>query len=78
MYENTYDAWANGQVPAEFLTVYRNEEYVRQHTKGMIPEETRKFAMDYYGWPDDEPIQQPNGAIMYHVALSPDEELPFQ
>jgi hypothetical protein len=78
VYENTCDAWADGQVSVEFLTVYRDEEYIRQHTKGMSPEETRKFAMDYYGWSDDEPVQQPDGTIMYQVALSPDEELPFQ
>ena len=78
VYENTCGAWTDGQVPVEFLTVYRDEEYIRQHTKGMSPEETRKFAMAYYGWDDDEPIQQPDGDIIYHVALSPDEELPFQ
>lgn len=75
VYENTCDAWADGQVPVEFLTVYRDEEYIRQHTKGMSPEETRKFAMDYYGWSDDEPVQQPDSAILYQVALSPDKEL---
>ena len=78
VYENTCDGWADGQVPVEFLTVYRDEEYIRQHTKGMSPEETCKFAMDYYGWSDDEPVQQPDGDIIYHVAPSPDEELLFQ
>lgn len=47
VYENTCDAWEDGQVPVEYLTVYRDEEYIRQHTKGMKPEETDKFAMDY-------------------------------
>lgn len=54
VYENTCGAWADGMVPVEFLTVYRDEEYIRQHTKGMNSEETRKFALAYYGWDDDE------------------------
>ena len=54
VYENTCGAWADGMVPVEFLTVYRDEEYIRQHTKGMDSEETRKFALAYYGWDDDE------------------------
>ena len=37
-----------------------------------------KSALDYYGWSDDEPVPQPDGDILYHVALSADEELPFQ
>ncbi len=78
VYENTCGAWADGQVPVEFLTVYREEEYIRQQTKGMSPDETRKFAMDYYGWSDDEPVGQPDGGIIKNVALSPDEKLPFQ
>jgi hypothetical protein len=36
------------------LTIYREEEYIRQQTKGMNPEDTRKFAMAYYGWDDTE------------------------
>ena len=56
VYENSYSAWEEGQVPVEFLTVYRDEEYIRKHTKGMTPEETRRFAMAYYGWDDDDAI----------------------
>lgn len=40
VYENSSGVWADGQVPVEFLTIYRDEEYIRQHTKGMTPEET--------------------------------------
>lgn len=54
VYENTCGAWADGQVPVEFLTIYREEEYIRHNTKGMSPEETQKFAMAYYGWDENE------------------------
>ena len=50
VYENPSEAWSDGQVPVEFLTVYRDEEYIRQHTKGMNPEDARIFALAYYGW----------------------------
>lgn len=35
VYENPSGAWYDGQVPVEFLSIYRDEEYIRQHTKGM-------------------------------------------
>ncbi len=57
VYENPSEAWNDGQIPVEFLTVYRDEEYIRQHTKGMDPEGVRRFALAYYGW-DDEPIER--------------------
>ena len=47
VFENPSGVWADGQVPVEFLTVYRDEEYIRQHTKGMTSEETRRFADEY-------------------------------
>ena len=53
VYENSQGAWADGQVPVEFLTVYRDEEYIRMHTKGMSSDEARRFALAYYGWDDD-------------------------
>ena len=53
VYDNPAGAWQDGMVRMEFLDVYRDDEYIRQHTKGMSPEETRKFAMAYYGWDDD-------------------------
>lgn len=79
VYENTCGAWADGQVPVEFLTVYRDEEYIRQHTKGMNPEETRKFAMAYYGWDDDEKVVE---RYLQDIPTNMDvpildEELPF-
>ena len=54
VYENSSGAWYDGQVPMEFIEVYRDEQYIREHTKGMSSEEARKFALSYYGW-DDEP-----------------------
>ncbi len=49
VYENSMNAWQDGQVPVEFLSVYRDEEYIRQHTKGMDDEATRKFALAMAG-----------------------------
>lgn len=53
VYENSSGAWYDGQVPVEFIEVYRDEQYIREHTKGMDPEAARKFALAYYGWDDD-------------------------
>ena len=80
VYENDCGAWYDGQVPVEFLTIYRDEEYIRQNTKGMTPEETRRFAMAYYGW-DDEPAS--DEAIPVDALTTADtslfaEELPFR
>ena len=54
VYDNPDGAWLDGQVRMEFLDTYRDDEYIRQHTKGMTSEERRRFALAYYGW-DDEP-----------------------
>ena len=53
VYDNPAGAWQDGGVRMEYLDIYRDDEYIRQHTKGMTPEETRKFALAYYGWDDD-------------------------
>lgn len=53
VYDNPAGAWLDGGVRMEYLDIYRDDEYIRQHTKGMTPEETRKFALAYYGWDDD-------------------------
>ena len=81
VYENSQGAWADGQVPVEFLTVYRDEEYIRTHTKGMSSDEARRFALAYYGWEDDSSgsiIQKDSPAETVFLQLNPDEELPFQ
>lgn len=54
VYDNPEGAWLDGGVRMEYLDTYRDYEYIRQHTKGMSSEETRRFALAYYGW-DDEP-----------------------
>lgn len=80
VYENANGAWYDGQVPVEFLTVYRDEEYIRQHTKGMNPDEVKAFAMKYYGWEDERPSATLNEPLNYIPLVKPidsDEELPF-
>ena len=80
VYENSSCAWNEGQIPVEFLTVYRDEEYIRQHTKGMNPEEARRFALAYYGW-DDEPVKleipDASEAPDWLREMDIPEELPF-
>jgi len=80
VYENASGAWYDGQVPVEFLTVYRDEEYIRQHTKGMTPDETKAFAMKYYGWDDEVPVvatDVPKYGLPMGKPSGSDEELPF-
>lgn len=76
VYENASGAWYDGQVPVEFLTIYREEEYIRQQTKGMAPEEARRFAMNYYGWNDDEDMLD-STAPVFIPSNSSFDELPF-
>ena len=57
VYDNPDGAWLDGGVRMEYLDIYRDHEYIRQHTKGMSPEETRRFALAYYGW-DDGPAPE--------------------
>ena len=82
VYENPSGAWQEGQVPVEFLTIYRDEEYIRQHTKGINPEDARKFALDYYGWSDDENMKMPASCsepyLGFDFESDENEALPFQ
>ena len=57
VYDNPAGAWLDGGVRMAYLDIYRDDEYIRQHTKGMTPEETRKFALAYYGWDDDPDLE---------------------
>lgn len=57
VYDNPAGAWLDGGVRMEYLDIYRDDEYIRQHTKGMTSEETRKFALAYYGWDDDPDLE---------------------
>jgi hypothetical protein len=78
VYENMSGAFYDGQVPVEFLTEWRDDEYIRQHTKGMGPEEVKRFALLYYGW-DDEDVLRPEGELSHSLedAIKEGEELPF-
>ena len=80
VYQNPSGAWYEGQVPVEFLTVYRDEEYIRKHTKGMNPEETRKFALEYYGWSEEVelPMQCDELDLGFDFQIDENEELSFQ
>ena len=55
VYENTMMA-----VGYDYLTEYRDTEYIRTATKGMSSEDARKFAWNYYGWDYDSRILDPN------------------
>lgn len=80
VYENASGAWYDGQAPVEFLTIYREEEYIRQQTKGMSPEEARKYAMAYYGWDDEvsnESDEKSSNSSPIKTTIANDEDLPF-
>lgn len=78
VHENSSGVWYDGQVPADFLTVYRDEEYIRQHTVGMSAEETRKFAMSYYGWDEDDiPFGAHEERVADEFLTDSDTELSF-
>ena len=76
VYENNAGGWYDGGVPIEFLTVYRDEEYIRTHTKGMSPQEARIFAMNYYGWDDDDSTSG-ESLLTSDFLEDIDEDLPF-
>lgn len=80
VYENPRGAWHEGQVPVEFLTIYREEEYIRQHTKGINSEEARRFALEYYGWSEEEelPVQSVEPNLRFDFQINENEELPFR
>lgn len=53
VHENNAMAVSDGGYPIDFLDIYREEEDLRQATKGMSPEDARKYMMDYYGYIDE-------------------------
>lgn len=81
VFENPDGTWYDGQAPVEFLTVYRDNEYIRQHTKELGTKEARRFAMAYYGW-DDKPAEENNSENSETAAwlneLPIRDELPFK
>lgn len=80
VYENPSCAWHDGQVQVEFLSVYRDEEYIRKHTKEMNPEEARRFALEYYGWSEEAELPAQCGEVDlgFDLQIDENEELPFQ
>ena len=46
----------------------------------MNPEEARRFALEYYGWADEEelPMQCGKSDLGFDFQINENEELPFQ
>ncbi len=76
VYDNPAGAWQDGMVRVEFLDMYRDDEYIRQHTKGMSPDEARSFALAYYGWNEDSEIDDSENVCDGFLELDPDA-VPF-
>ena len=49
-YDNPMGLWKDGFHPAEFLDVYRDEEYIEEHTQGMNAEDRNRFVAEYFGF----------------------------
>ena len=78
VYDNPDGAWLDGGVRMEYLDIYLDHEYIRQHTKGMSPEETRHFALAYFGWDDDPDIEVDEGKNTWDGFLEMDPDaVPF-
>ena len=59
VHENNAMAVSEGGYPIDFLDIYREEEELRQATKGLSPEDARKYMMDYYGYTDEPSDHDP-------------------
>ena len=59
VHENNAMAVCGGGFPIDFLDIYREEEEIRQATRGMSPEDARRYAMGYYGWSDEPKDHEP-------------------
>ncbi|MCR5726976.1 MAG: hypothetical protein K6G24_05870 [Lachnospiraceae bacterium] len=78
VYDNPEGAWLDGGVRMEYLDIYRDNEYIRQHTKGMSGEETRRFALAYYGWDDDPDLEIDDSENTWDDFLEPNPDaVPF-
>ena len=53
VYQNPNDIWEDGQIPVDFLSVYRENEYLRARTKDMSENEAKTFIKNYFGWDDN-------------------------
>ena len=69
VYKNSCDAWAEARVPSEFLTIYREEEYLRAQTKGMSVEEAERFSSVDRNLDDNDD---------YSIDSDQDVDLPFE
>ncbi len=49
-YDNPMGLWMDSFHPVEFLKVYRDEEYIDEHTKGMSVEDRNRYAAEYFGF----------------------------
>ena len=49
-YDNPMGLWKDSFHTVEFLEVYRDEEYIEEHTKGMTAEDRNRYAAEYYGF----------------------------
>ena len=81
VYDNPDGAWQDGMVPVEFLEIYRDHEYIRQHTKGMSEGEARRFALAYYGWEENPNMKKDvEGEFMekdFEDFVLDNKEMPF-
>ena len=53
-YDNPMGLWKDSFHPVEFLEVYRDEEYIEEHTKGMAAEDRNRYTAEYYGFSTSE------------------------
>ena len=82
VYESDDCYWQCGYAPVEYLTVWRDKEYMRSHTKGMTSDERRKFVMDHYGLDEipDTDLMLLIDELEYMIgdrSIDDIEELPF-
>ena len=78
VYDNPDGAWLDGGIRMEYLDVYRDHEYIRQQTKVMSVEESRRFALAYYGWDDDPDLENDESESTWDGFLETDPDVvPF-
>jgi len=74
VYDNPDGAWLDSGVCMEYLDAYKDDEYIRQHTKGMSAEETKQFALAYYGWDDDSDLGTEKNDNTWDGVLEPNPD----
>ena len=53
VHENTCCAIGDGNMPIDFLDIYREEEALCLATADMEGEEARRYVLNYYGWQEE-------------------------